>query len=833
MLKGLSIRLKMLIPILGIALISYVSSVVYVGRVMSQKSVEDAQKITDLGAREKARLVQADFEGYLSLSRAMSKLIEDFTEISGAERLAAERQLLRKVQESDPDLRLVWISWEMSALDPSWTEDFGRERHAYVMDSTGVVSEFRDTTDVTNHDPENFYYTIRESKSEGAAEPYLYNPVAYPDDLGTSIVSPIQKGDQYLGQVGFDFSIERYVETTNFDTFERGYAIVISDKGRVVAHPDNSLINSYVDELSLFEEEDIRQVKSSLSRGNALALEKFDSYLGTEAYANFVRIPIGNSSSFWTVGTVVPVSEISKDARAIIRNASILGVLGLLALTLVISLITRHIIKSIRRSENLLNNLAKGEIDNSTRLVVYGADELGRMAQSVNSLQEALGRKAAFAEEIGNGNMESAFEISGKSDQFGKALIQMRENLLSVLNELNAVVSVAAEDGDLSVRIEATDKLGIWNALTHSVNDLLTSFHQPFRSIEAMARLMAEGDLTERLDEDMRGDIGEMTRNLNQGLQNLTLLLSDAIKAVQDIRGSAEIMLHDGMEMDTSTTEIAQSIHEMSNGAKSQVDQIDQSSQLIEKIMQSSNEMEGQVQNINEAAKSSAEKSRHGLSLINNVNENMGDISDFSTKTNDSFRAFVERSNEISRVLSVITDIASQTNLLALNAAIEAAQAGDAGRGFAVVAEEIRKLAEDSRQSVKSIASLVEDVQSDSKEATQVLDMMNERIQAGAKSSQEASEAFKGITEATEGTLELTEGINVTSASQKEAIQSVVGITESVVIIAEETAAGTEEVATSATQLANGMAGFKKRAQELEQITQRLISAFEKFRLRE
>lgn len=833
MLKGLSIRLKMLIPILGIALISYVSSVVYVGRVMSQKSVEDAQKLTDLGAREKARLIQADFEGYLSLSRAMSKLIEDYTEIPGAERLAAEQQLLRKVQESDPDLRLVWISWEMSVLDPNWTADFGRERHAYVMDSTGVVSEFQDTTDVANHDPENFYYTIRESKSEGAAEPYFYNPVAYPDDLGTSIVSPIQNGEQYLGQVGFDFSIERYAETTNFDTFERGYAIVISDKGRVVAHPDNSLINSYVDELSLFEEEDIRQVKTSLSGGSALALEKFDSHLGTEAYANFVKIPIGNSNSFWTVGTVVPVSEISKDARAIIRNASILGVLGLLALTLVISLITQHIIKSLRRSENLLNNLAKGEIDNSTRLVVYGADELGRMAQSVNSLQEALGRKAAFAEEIGNGNMKSAFENTGKSDQFGKALIQMRDNLLRVLNELNAVVSVAAEDGDLSVRIEATDKLGIWNALTHSVNDLLTSFHQPFQSIEAMARLMAEGDLTERLDEDMRGDIGEMTRNLNQGLQNLTLLLSDAIKAVQDIRGSAEVMLHDGMEMDTSTTEIAQSIHEMSNGAKSQVDQIDQSSQLIEKIMQSSNEMEGQVQNINEAAKSSAEKSRHGLSLINNVNQNMGDISDFSTRTNDSFRAFVERSNEISRVLSVITDIASQTNLLALNAAIEAAQAGDAGRGFAVVAEEIRKLAEDSRQSVKSIASLVEDVQSDSKEATQVLDMMNERIQAGAKSSQEASEAFKGITEATEGTLELTEGINVTSASQKEAIQSVVGITESVVIIAEETAAGTEEVATSATQLANGMAGFKKRAQELEQITQRLISAFEKFRLRE
>ncbi|MDW3192888.1 MAG: methyl-accepting chemotaxis protein [Cytophagales bacterium] len=833
MLKGLSIRLKMLVPILGVALITYTASVIYVGRVMSQNSVENAQKLTDLGSREKARLIQADFEGYLSLSGAMSKLIEDYVELSGVERLANERQLLQKVQESDPELRLVWISWEMSVLDPNWQNDFGRERHAYVMDATGAIAEFQDTTDVESFDPENFYYVIRESRTEGAAEPYLYNPVAFPDDLGTSIVSPIQKGDQYLGQVGFDFSIDRYQSTTSFETFERGYAIVISDLGRIVAHPDESYINKYVDQLSLFEDEDILQVRSSLSKGEAVPLEKFDAHLGAEAYANFVNVPIGNSNSFWTVGTVVPAAEIKKDARVIIRNASILGVVGLLALTLVIGLITRHIVNSLRRSESLLNDLAKGNIDNSSRLVIAGNDELGRTSRSVNALQEALSRKAAFAEEIGNGNMESAFEISGKNDQLGRSLVQMRDNLLDVLNELKTVVSAAAEEGDLNLRIEATNKLGAWHELTHSMNNLLTSFHQPFQSIETIAHLMAEGDLTERLDEDMHGDIGAMMRNLNQGLQNLTLLLSEATAAVQDIRGSAEIMLRDGLEMDSSTSEIAQSIHEMSNGAKSQLDQIDRSSQLIEQIMRSSEEMEGQVQDINEAAKSSAEKSQQGLSLITNVNENMGDISNFSMKTNASFRAFVERSNEISRVLSVITDIAAQTNLLALNAAIEAAQAGDAGRGFAVVAEEIRKLAEDSRQSVKSIASLVEDVQSDSKEATEVLFMMNERIQAGAKASQEASEAFKGITEATDGTLALTEGINVTSTQQKAAIQDVVGITESVVIIAEQTAAGTEEVATSATQLANGMAGFKKRSEELEQITQRLIAAFEKFRLKD
>ena len=833
MFKRFSIRIKMLVPILGVALLTYVAAVIYVGGVMSRKSVENAQKLTDLGAREKAKLIQADFEGYLSLSGAMSKLIQDYAELPGRERLAKEKELLRSVQESDPELKLVWISWEMGILDPGWSGDSGRERHAYVMDSVGIVAEYRDTIDVDGYDPDHFYYAIKEGRTEGAAEPYYYNPVSWPTDLGTSIVSPIQKDGQYLGQVGFDFSIGRYMATTPFKTFEKGYAIVISDRGRIVAHPDHSLVNKYVDELTLFEGEDIGRIKGDLAIGMAVPLEKYDSFLGENAYANFVKIPVGNSQYFWTVGTVVPVSEINKDAREIVTNASILGLVGLLVLAIVIGVITRHIVQSLRRSEDLLNNLAKGEIDSSARLVVYGNDELSRTTRSVNLLQEALGNKAAFAEEIGKGNMESSFEASGKRDQLGIALTRMRENLLTVLNELNSVVSVAAEDGDLSVRIEAMNKLGIWKELTYSINELLTSFHQPFQSIESVARLMAEGDLTERLDENMRGDIGELTQNLNQGLENLTLLLSDAISEVNEIRTSAEVMLSSGMEMDASTSEIAQAIQEMSNGARNQVNQIDQSSQLIEQIMQSSSEMEDQVQNINEAAKISTEKSREGFNLMNKVKENMEDIANFSTTTNESFRAFADRSNEISRVLSVISDIAAQTNLLALNAAIEAAQAGDAGRGFAVVAEEIRKLAEDSRQSAKSIATLVEGVQADSQEATRVLGMMNERILSGNEASQAASAAFQGITQATGSTLALTEGIHATSSTQKEAIKSVVNLTESVVVIAEETAAGTEEVAASATQLASGMAGFKQRSEELEQITQRLMEAFGKFKLRE
>ena len=816
----------MLMLILGISLVTYVVTITYVGRTMSQKSIADAKKLADLGTLEKASRIQADFEGYLSLSRALSMLVQDYLQLPATERFEQERQLLIQVQNSNAEFKQVWISWDMKAADPKWAEEPGRLRHAFTRLQDGGQNEFSDNT----YDPESFYYTIKATGKEGAAEPYTFAPNKWPGLLGTSIVSPISREGQYLGQVGFDFATDRYLNTTEFDAFERSYALVISFKGNVVAHPDPQLINDYVNQISFIANQDPEVLRSQLASGNAMTFEDFDAHTGEQVYVNLRQVPIGNSDMFWTVGTVVPLREINAASVAIIRDASLIGITGLLLLALAIWLITQRISGSLHDSEQLLQKLAKGEVDEH-QLTVTGTDELSRITRSVNTLLLDLAKKAAFAREIGKGNLESAFETSGPKDQLGQSLLQMRSNLMGVIEEVNAVVTVASTDGDLSSRITTQEKLGIWQELTQAINELLASFHQPFVSISNLAHQMAKGDLSERLDGEMKGDVNELAQNLNLALENLAMLLAKVIDRAHEIGVSAGNMLGASDEMQQNTSEIAQAIQEMSSGSQSQVQQTDHSSQLIEKIRQSAVDMESQARQINQSAATSTEKSQLGMERIAKVDLSMKDISMFSERTNASFQTFADRSQEISRVLGVITEIASQTNLLALNAAIEAAQAGDAGRGFAVVADEIRKLAEDSRNSARSIAELVEAVQEDSSEAAKVLISMNERIAAGEKASGEASEAFQEIAQATDETLQLAGEIFQSSTSQKDDIREIVGITESVVVIAEETAAGTEEVASSATQLASGMVDYKTRSQELADISQQLVEAIGKFKL--
>ena len=96
-----------------------------------------------------------------------------------------------------------------------------------------------------------------------------------------------------------------------------------------------------------------------------------------------------------------------------------------------------------------------------------------------------------------------------------------------------------------------------------------------------------------------------------------------------------------------------------------------------------------------------------GKELTDDLVLQMNEISVGAEKVAQTMESLEKKSTEINKIVEVITGIATETNLLALNAAIEAARAGDAGKGFAVVAEQVRKLAEDSKQAADQINDLI------------------------------------------------------------------------------------------------------------------------------
>jgi methyl-accepting chemotaxis protein len=839
MMQNITIRQKMLIFILGVTVIIYLFTLGFISIQLRSSAVDEAKKLASQIARQKASEISSTLNEDMAVARMMSMVVTEYTALPRNLRDSLRKKLLINVIRAYPKYDATWMSWELSALDPNWDRPHGRERTNYYSRG-GKIHSSQELANLEADNTQGIYITMKrkgyvKGGYELLSEPYWYADYDYASAKGDSLlgisptVSHFHKG-KFAGVIGTDMTVKYFSDMHEVSAYKKGFAFLLSNQGVVIAHQDPLMFGNSIDKLSFVD--DLELLKGKIQRGEEYSYETRDQITRKKVFVSIAPIKIGKTDTPWAAGIVVPVSEITDPFDKTFLYTLGIGVLGLVILTVVVGWLANSITSSLDKTNILLKDLAKGNLESSTKLTVHGTDELSEMATSVNTLIDALHNKAEFSRQIGEGNLDAKFTASGENDILGNSLLKMRDNLRKVIAETQEVVQKAGEEGNLGARIDTSDKDGAWEDLSESINNLLGTISSPFSSVNKIVNAMAGGDLTVRYStENAKGDIMNLANNLNTSLDNLNDLLRGIVDNANVIWDASREMLSASEEMNTNTGEIASAIAEMSSGAQNQVKKVDESSNLVENIMRSSNEMSSQAEQINFAAVKVAETSDKGMKTVNKVGFSMRDIKAFSHDTNESIKVLTERSKEITRVLGIITDIAAQTNLLALNAAIEAAQAGDAGRGFAVVAEEIRKLAEDSRNSAREIEKLITDVQNDTLAAAKVIEVMNVSIKGGEEASADASESFKEIAESAKRNLELSEGILNATQSQMESIKNVVSITEGIVVIAEQTAAGTEEVASSATELSAGMENYTQKAQSVAEIAAQLTERVGMFQL--
>jgi methyl-accepting chemotaxis protein len=160
-----------------------------------------------------------------------------------------------------------------------------------------------------------------------------------------------------------------------------------------------------------------------------------------------------------------------------------------------------------------------------------------------------------------------------------------------------------------------------------------------------------------------------------------------------------------------------------------------------------------------------------------------------------------EQSQAIGEIIATVTDLAEQSNLLAVNAAIEAAKAGEQGKGFAVVAQEVKSLAEQSKQATAQVRTILTDIQKAMSAAVMATEQGSKAVDAGVKQSEEASQAIRMLTESIAESAQAVTQIAASSQQQSVGMDQVAMAMENIKQASTQNVAGTRQAETAAQNL--------------------------------
>jgi methyl-accepting chemotaxis protein len=337
---------------------------------------------------------------------------------------------------------------------------------------------------------------------------------------------------------------------------------------------------------------------------------------------------------------------------------------------------------------------------------------------------------------------------------------------------------------------------------------------------------VAQGDLTVKMDVHAKDEIGQVAKSFEQTMTNLRNMMGNVIENTRGLRDvslnlnqSVESIVQNMQAASSSTEEIAAGMEENS----ASVEEINASAEgiahLLENLNQEINDGRHKAQTIKEKAdhikEDATEKRRQADKLSSNIANEL-------TKAIEDAKVI----HEIANLAKNIAGISDQTNLLALNAAIEAARAGEQGRGFAVVAEEVRKLAEESSDTVKGIQGLTNQVESSLNNlvnsANAMLDFItgnvnqdyDKMVQTGQEYNEDAEEFNSVLVKVGEQ----SKAVVGTAGEIIRAIESVSATLEETSAGAQEIARGTQNVNQNIEGIANNAGNLAKAANDLREL---------------
>lgn len=368
---------------------------------------------------------------------------------------------------------------------------------------------------------------------------------------------------------------------------------------------------------------------------------------------------------------------------------------------------------------------------------------------------------------------EKVDHLYGPANEALQALMQMQsddaqKNYTGSVNRFKNTRNIAI------IVIVAGIVLAMWLGIT-----LMRAITRPLQQALVLARAVAQGNLTHRIEVKSTDEIGIVLQMLKDMNENLAGVIGGVRTATETIT--------------TAAGEIAAGNSNLSQRTEQQAASLEETASSMEQLTSAVKQNAASAQQANQLAASASNIAVKGGHAVDDVVQTMAMISTSSKKIVD--------------IISVIEGIAFQTNILALNAAVEAARAGEQGRGFAVVAGEVRNLAQRSATAAKEIKMLIYDAAN--------------KVDAGSKQVNQAGDTMSEIVRAVKRVTDIMADISAASTEQSAGIEQVNqaivqmdDVTQQNAALVEQAAAATEAMQHQAQALMEAVSMFQLESRE-------------------
>mgnify|MGYP001162082493 CR=1 FL=1 len=353
------------------------------------------------------------------------------------------------------------------------------------------------------------------------------------------------------------------------------------------------------------------------------------------------------------------------------------------------------------------------------------------------------------------------------------------------------------------------------------------------RPLEVVRNLMMEGargNLRVRTHfGNRRDEIGELGNSFNIMMEQITGLVGQTNNSAQEVLSTAAELSEASKQTAQSAKEIAVATEEIASGATSLAIEAERGSGLVGNISEKVNQVVEANSQMESAASEVQQSSEKGIAYMSELIMKTNATEQMTRSMVEKVEKLQESTRSIRKILDVLNNITKQTNILSLNATIEAARAGAAGKGFMVVADEIRKLADQSKQSIDVVGQITETIQNEVQETVSVLSEAYPLFKEQIDSVKEADQIFKQVQLRMNGFVRQLQEVTNSVQELKQSQTILSDAMSNVSAVAEESSATSQEVASLSSEQLNISNGLVRLSEKLEELSNSLKESLSKF----